>query len=433
MDIERWLAASMKFKEIPSGSRAQPELTHSTGKTQAITATKAATPLLFIAVMLTAATLRSPLTGVGSLITQIQASTGLTHTTAGLLTTLPLIAFGLFALVAPKLSSRFGMELTLLASTAMLIIGISLRSIPGISPLFLGTALAGIAIAICNVLVPGLIKRDFPRQIGMMTGLYSSFMNLWAAIASGISIPLSLTFLGWRRSLAIWGVLALAAALTWLSLLRRANHAKEKNAGQAQNASMQRPVRVWSSPVAWLVTIYMGFQSVMFYVAVSWLPEILHEQGMDMAKAGWMLSLMQILSMIGSFVMPLLATRSQDQRWITAASSAFFLFGFGGVWVGPHNLAPLYIMLIGLGCGTTFSLVITFFSLRSHTSEQAAAMSGMAQSIGYLLAGVGPTLFGFIHDASGGWNVPLATITLISILTMIFGYAAGRKGYISPK
>lgn len=232
----------MKSNEVLPDSKAQPGPFHSTGKTQALTATKAATPLLFIAIMLTAATLRSPLTGVGSLITQIQASTGLSHTTAGMLTTLPLIAFGLFALVAPKLSSRFGMELTLLASTGLLIIGILLRSIPGIPPIFLGTALAGIAIAICNVLVPGLIKRDFPRQIGMMTGLYSSFMNLWAAIASGISIPLSLTFLGWRGSLAIWVVLALAATLTWLPLLRRANHAKEKEAGRVQNAGARRPV-----------------------------------------------------------------------------------------------------------------------------------------------------------------------------------------------
>ncbi|WMT40640.1 MFS transporter [Paenibacillus sp. D2_2] len=402
-------------------------------KAKALHATKSATPLLFIAVLLTAATLRSPLTGVGSLITQIQASTGLTHTMAGMLTTLPLIAFGLFALVAPKLSSRFGMELTLLVSTALLIVGILVRSVPGIAPLFMGTALAGIAIAICNVLVPGLIKRDFPRQIGMMTGLYSSFMNLWAAIASGISIPLSLTFLGWRGSLAIWAVLALATALTWLPLLRRTSMANKVKPDVARNTDAQKSVQVWRSPVAWLVTIYMGFQSIMFYIGVSWLPEILHEQGMDMAKAGWMLSLMQILSMIGSFVMPLIATRSQDQRWITAASSAFFLLGFGGVWIGPHHLAPLYIMLIGLGCGTTFSLVITFFSLRSHTSEQAAAMSGMSQSIGYLLAAVGPTLFGYIHDVSGGWNAPLATIVSMSILTIVFGYAAGRKGYISSK
>ncbi|HEY4391995.1 MAG TPA: MFS transporter [Paenibacillus sp.] len=402
-------------------------------KAKALHATKSATPLLFIAVLLTAATLRSPLTGVGSLITQIQTSTGLTHTMAGMLTTLPLIAFGLFALVAPKLSIRFGMELTLLISTALLIVGILVRSVKGIAPLFIGTALAGIAIAICNVLVPSLIKRDFPRQIGMMTGLYSSFMNLWAAIASGVSIPLSLTFLGWRGSLAIWAVLALATALTWLPLLRRSSMANKAKPDVVRNTGTQNSVQVWRSPVAWLVTIYMGFQSIMFYIGVSWLPEILHEQGMDMAKAGWMLSLMQILSMIGSFVMPLIATRSQDQRWITAASSAFFLLGFGGIWIGPHHLAPLYIMLIGLGCGTTFSLVITFFSLRSHTSEQAAAMSGMSQSIGYLLAAVGPTLFGFIHDVSGGWNAPLATIVSMSVLTIVFGYAAGRKGYISSK
>lgn len=414
----------------------------------------AAATLLIIAVMLTAATLRSPLTGVGPLIGEIQNSTGLSHTLAGMLTTLPLIAFAVFALAAPKLSSRFGIERTLLYCMILMTGGILLRSMPAVPALFGGTALVGSAIAIANVLVPSLIKRDFPLRLGLMTSLYTSSMNMWSAIASGISMPISRTGLGWRGALACWLVLSAATALIWLPLARRHSASRSNTRTAAAlasggavkvsgldtaatapegNTTSQRSVSVWRSPIAWQVTIFMGCQSVMFYVGISWLPEILHERGLSMDQAGWMLSLMQLASMGGSFLMPLIAARAQSQKGLAAVSSALFLLGYGGVWLGSPDLALLFILLIGLGCGTTFSLVIMFFALRSRTADQAAKLSGMAQSVGYLLAAVGPTLFGFIHDRSGGWAMPLATITGVSLITIIMGYTAGRKGHIGPE
>ncbi|MEK5478204.1 MFS transporter [Paenibacillus sp. FSL R5-0407] len=414
----------------------------------------AAATLLIIAVMLTAATLRSPLTGVGPLIGEIQNSTGLSHTLAGMLTTLPLIAFAVFALAAPKLSSRFGIERTLLYCMILMTGGILLRSMPAVPALFGGTALVGSAIAIANVLVPSLIKRDFPLRLGLMTSLYTSSMNMWSAIASGISMPISRTGLGWRGALACWLILSAATALIWLPLARRHSASRSNTQTAAAlassgpvkvsgldtattapegNITSQRSVSVWRSPIAWQVTIFMGCQSVMFYVGISWLPEILHERGLSMDQAGWMLSLMQLASMGGSFLMPLIAARAQSQKGLAAVSSSLFLLGYGGVWLGSPDLALLFILLIGLGCGTTFSLVIMFFALRSRTADQAAKLSGMAQSVGYLLAAVGPTLFGFIHDRSGGWAMPLATITGVSLITIIMGYTAGRKGHIGPE
>ncbi|RCX19043.1 CP family cyanate transporter-like MFS transporter [Fontibacillus phaseoli] len=419
----------------------------------------AAATLLIVAVLLTASTLRSPITGVGSLIGEIQGSTGLSHTMSGMLTTLPLLAFAVFALAAPKLSSRFGAERTLFYCMILMSAGILLRSFPGIPALFGGTALIGSAIAIANVLVPSIIKRDFPLRLGLMTALYTSLMNMWSAIASGISMPLSRTALGWRGALACWLILSAATALVWLPLARRhsamsknprkaaavaalpdplSDHGQHRDAnpGTAKadsDRSSKRSGSVWRSPIAWRVTLFMGFQSIMFYVGVSWLPEILHEQGMSMDQAGWMLSLMQLSSMSGAFLMPLLAARMQSQKELSAASAALFLVGFGGIWLGPPSLALLFILLIGLGSGTTFSLVIMFFALRSRTAGQAAQLSGMAQSIGYLLSAVGPTLFGFIHDQTGGWSMPLATITGMSLITIVFGYAAGRKDRIGSE
>ncbi|CAM4462389.1 MFS transporter [Paenibacillus sp. FSL R5-0527] len=403
---------------------------------QAAGARSASAGLLVAAVLLTAATLRSPITGVGAMIGQIEAATGLSHALSGMLTTLPLIAFAVFALAAPKLSVWWGMERTLFYSMMLMTAGVIIRSLPSVAALFAGTALIGVGIAVCNVLLPALIKRSFQQRVGLMTSLYTSSLNLWAAISSGISVPLAATALGWRGALGIWALLAAVSALVWVPLLRRRPVASGEAKAQLSPAAASAPARrggIWRSKTAWLVTIFMGSQSIMFYVSVSWLPDILQVKGMSPEKAGWMLSLMQIVSMGGSFLMPLIAARTDNQKLLTAASSALFFIGFGGIWLGPAALAPLFIVLLGIASGTTFSLVIVFFSLRSRTAEQAGQLSGMAQSVGYLVAAFGPALFGYIHDVSGGWNAPLAAIIAFSVLTALFGYAAGRKGFVDTR
>ncbi len=412
--------------------------------------------LLVTAVLLTAAALRSPITGVGAIIGEIEASTGLSHTMSGMLTTLPLIAFAVFALAAPGLSTRLGMERTLFCSMLLMTGGILVRALPSVAALFAGTALIGIGIAVCNVLLPGLIKRDFPQQVGLMTSLFTTCLTFWAAISSGISVPLSQGPLGWRGALTIWAVLTAIGTLVWLPLLSRRtadsggkdldatanNRSSSLTAAepaaptgrQSGQGEANRPPRgIWRSRVAWLVTIFMGFQSILFYISISWLPDILQERGMSAEQAGWMLSLMQLISMAGSFLMPLLAARSDSQKWLTAATAALCVIGFGGIWAGPVSLAALFILLLGVGSGSTFGLAIVFFSLRSRTTEQANALSGMAQSVGYVLAAFGPTLFGYLHDLSGSWDTPLAVITGVSVLTALFGYAAGRKGFVDAR
>lgn len=412
--------------------------------------------LLVTAVLLTAAALRSPITGVGAIIGEIEASTGLSHTMSGMLTTLPLIAFAVFALAAPGLSTRLGMERTLFCSMLLMTGGILVRALPSVAALFAGTALIGIGIAVCNVLLPGLIKRDFPQQVGLMTSLFTTCLTFWAAISSGISVPLSQGPLGWRGALTIWAVLTAIGTLVWLPLLSRrtadsggkdldatannrsssltaAEPAAPTGRQSGQGEANRLPRGIWRSRVAWLVTIFMGFQSILFYISISWLPDILQERGMNAEQAGWMLSLMQLISMAGSFLMPLLAARSDSQKWLTAATAALCVIGFGGIWAGPVSLAALFILLLGVGSGSTFGLAIVFFSLRSRTTEQANALSGMAQSVGYVLAAFGPTLFGYLHDLSGSWDTPLAVITGVSVLTALFGYAAGRKGFVDAR
>ncbi|CAH0118533.1 putative transporter YycB [Paenibacillus sp. CECT 9249] len=380
---------------------------------------------LFIGILLIASTLRAPITVLGPIVGDIRDDTDISNTLAGMLTTLPLLAFALVSPLAPRMARRIGTNRSLLIGLAVLTAGIALRSIPSVPALFAGTALLGMAIAVSNVLLPSLIKRDYPAKVGLMTGLYSVVMNMWAAVASGVSIPVAQGMgLGWRGTLAIWAVLSLIALAVWLPQVRR-------DRGQALSQAAGAPAgKLWSSSLAWQVTLFMGLQSFLFYVNIAWIPEILVSRGMSHASAGWMLSIMQFVSLPSTFIMPVLAGRSSNQRGLVVTIAALFLIGYAGLLWGGNTLALLWIIMIGIAGGAGFSLAVMFFALRAHHASQAAELSGMAQSVGYLLAAVGPTVFGFMHDATHAWTVPLIMLIVIAFLLLAAGFGAGRNAYV---
>lgn len=383
------------------------------------------TILLVIGVILLAVNLRACITGVGPLVATIRGATGLSNVMLSLLTTLPLIAFGLISPLAPRLGRRWGMEWMLLASAVGLAAGILLRSVPVVSLLFLGTALLGAAIAISNVLLPALIKRDFPRHIGLMTGLYSTLVSASGAIADGVSIPLAQSSgLGWRGSLAFWALPVVLTALLWLPLLR-----PRPTAGVT--AAAERSVRgVWRSPLAWQVTFFMGLQSLAFYAMVAWFPVIFQDDGLSPASAGWMLALLQLFGVIGSFVTPLLAGRMRSQRLLVTIAIAMGLAAYVGILSGAIELIVLWCVLLGLASGAYLSLALLFFILRTPHTRAAAELSGMAQSIGYLLAATGPLLFGWLHDLTHSWTVPMLFLMVVVLIIFGVGMGAGRDAIV---
>src|SRR5581483_5571787 len=298
--------------------------------------------LLVAGIVLLALNLRACITAVGPLIPAIRGTTGLSNVLAGLLTALPLLAFGAISPLAPRLARRWGMEAMLLTSLAGLVVGILLRSLPALSLLFLGTALMGAAIAISNVLLPSLIKRDFPRQIGLMTALYSTLVSASGALADGVSIPLAQNAgLGWRGSLAFWALPALLTALLWLPLLR--SRAKKETRVQARSAHIGRSV--WRSPLAWQVTLYMGLQSWTFYIVVAWFPAIFAGHGLSPANAGWLLALLQFAGVLGSFIAPQIAGRMRSQRLLVAGTILLALIAYAGILGGAFGLIILWCLL----------------------------------------------------------------------------------------
>ncbi|MBK3495842.1 MFS transporter [Viridibacillus sp. YIM B01967] len=384
--------------------------------------------LLVIGIIFISSTLRSPLTSVGPIISYIRDGLHISNVLAGFITTIPLLAFAIISPIAPKISRRFGIERTLLFSTVLLAVGIVIRSLGTTFLLLLGTALIGMAIAFGNVLLPSLIKLKFPLQVGILTGIFTVSMNLSASLAAGISYPLAGKGFGWQGALGIWFILAIIAIIVWLPQIRKPK-LEVKTAAPAK----QEHFSIWKSPLTWTVTLSMGLQSLIFYTTAAWIPEMLQSQGMSPSKAGWMFSFMQFSQLPATFIIPIIAGRKKDQRPFVAVYGVLYLVGFGGILAGWTSLTVLWMILLGLAGGASFGLAMMFFSLRTRTAYEAAELSGTAQSFGYLLAAIGPVLFGFIHDASGSWTTASLLFLITAILLIATAMHAAKDSYVSPE
>ncbi|OBZ14723.1 transporter [Bacillus sp. FJAT-27264] len=407
------------------------ELHERLNKESGLTARRTVGLTLIIGIIFIAANLRTPLSSVGPLVGLIRSSTQISNTMAGMITTLPLLAFALFSTWVPRLGRKFGVERLIMAAVVCLTFGIVLRSVPGVITLYAGTIVLGLAIAVCNVMLPSLIKHEFPSRLGMMTGVYSISMNLMSAIASGISIPLAVNAgLGWRGALGIWGVLSFISIVMWLPQWKRKG--KENGASTIQNNTVAgEQTSLWRSGLAWQVTLYMGLQSMVFYVVIAWLPEILLQQGIGSGQSGWLLSILQLAMLPFTFIVPVMAGRMSNQRPLIIMAFIFIMSGILGLLYGSVHLIALWVILVGIGCSFAFGLAMMFFGLRTKDAHQAAELSGMAQSVGYLLAATGPMLFGYLHDVTHSWTTPLLILVGATVLLLIFGLGAARDRKIS--
>lgn len=384
--------------------------------------------ILVIGILFIAFNLRPGMTAVGPLIGTIRDDLGLANWSAGLLTSLPLVAFAIISPIVPRIGKKITNEWAMVIGLMILVVGMGVRSISVVFFLFVGTVMVGLGIAISNVLLPGIVKDKFPTKVALMTSVYSTTMGTFAAISSGLSIPFAKGLnWGWQLALFIWAVPAIIAMIIWIYLAKK---------NQATNDDELKYIRsrdgqIWRSSLAWQVALFMGFQSSLFYVTISWLPEILHSNGMSIATAGWLLSYTQIIGMPASFIVPVIAGRLQSQRSIVAILGLFSIFGYIGLLLNVSNFVTIIsITLIGITLGGCFALALTFLGIRAKNARHAAELSGMAQSIGYSLAAIGPVCIGFLYDVTNTWNVPLTVLIVISILVIIFGMGAGRDRYV---
>lgn len=380
--------------------------------------------LLIAGILLIATTLRVTFTGAAPLLDAIRSEYGLTTAQTGLLTTLPLLAFGLVSPLAAGVARRFGIERSLLLAMILICLGVGLRSLPFVSLLFIGTAIIGCGIALGNVLLPGLIKRDFSQHVAKMTGAYSLTMGGAAALGSAMVVPLALAGLGWRGALLMLMVFPLLALFIWLPQSRRQATAPLTGSGAIHNRG------IWRSALAWQVTLFLGINSLVYYVIIGWLPAILQSIGYSEAQAGSLHGLLQLATAAPGLAIPLMLHRLKDQRGIAVLVALMCAVSALGLWFLPGQ-AVLWTLIFGFGSGATMILGLTFIGLRASSAHQAAALSGMAQTVGYLLAACGPPVMGKIHDANGDWHIPLIAVALISIAMAVFGALAGRDREIN--
>lgn len=376
--------------------------------------------------------LRPAITSVGPLIGTIRDDVALSNGSAGLLTSLPLIAFAIMSPFAARLGNRYSYEGAMLIGLFLLLIGISIRPVSVSFLLFGGTFIAGLGIAILNVLLPGLIKDKFPLKVGLMTGIYTTTMGIVAATASGLSIPIAGSFeRGWQVSLFIWTIPAILAIIIWLYLKSKSQQSKKNVNNRQVKYAQPTGNRIWRSPLAWQIAVFMGLQSFLFYVTISWLPEILYSKGLTMETSGWMLSFTQFIGLPASFIIPMLAERLKSQRIIIIVLALFYFSGFVGILLSNNfTIIVISSIFIGIPLSGIFALALALLGMRARTSRDASELSGMAQSVGYVLAAIGPIFIGFLFDLSGNLNLPITAILITIIILLIFGLLVGKERYV---
>lgn len=375
--------------------------------------------ILFIAI-----NLRVPFTAIVPVLQLIRDEFGLSITAVGLLNSLPLLAFAAFSPLSASVARTFGLERTLFGALMVISAGILLRSTGSVWALYIGTILIGTGIALGNVLLPGLIKRDFSENVASMTGAYSITMGAAGAVGSAIMIPLT-QYWDWNIALALLITAPVVALILWLPQLKK--HHQLKMSGPKKTAT----AAVWKSPLAWQVTLFVGLNAIPFYVAVGWLPAILTDNGISPAKAGAVHGMLQFTTAIPGLILAATLRRLKDQKMAAVVVSLLSALSLTGILYAP-DLAMLWAAILGFGSGASMMLGLTFIGLRTKNSGDAAALSGMAQCVGYLMAAMGPLLLGKVHDWSGGWTVPLLMTATIAVAGACTGMAAGRNAYLEP-
>ncbi|EHR60082.1 MFS transporter [Saccharomonospora cyanea] len=383
--------------------------------------------LLAVAVVLAALNLRPAITSVGSVLDEVRDGLGASATWAGALTTLPGLCFAVAGLAAPLLARRIGLRAAVAAALLALGVGLVLRVLDGPFVVLGGTLVACTGIALANVLIPVVVKASFAARVGLMTGVYTAALQLGGALGSSVTPPLEPVFGGWRGALASWAVLAVVALVLWLVATTRASVLRSRQEGPDGGGRGRRSLlRV---PLAWVVTVFFGCQSCLAYIVMGWLPQVLMDAGVSRGDAGLLLGLVSLLGLPVSLTIPAIAARRGSQSGWIVLLGLLGIAGILGLMLAPSASPLLWSVLLGLGM-SVFSLALTTIALRARDSADTAALSGMAQGFGYLLAAAGPFLFGLLHDVTDGWTVPFVFLLVVVVTQIVFGYVAGRPRYV---
>lgn len=374
-----------------------------------------------LSMMLIAANLRLPIMIIPPLIKTIESQLGLPKSMAGLITSIPLITFAVLSPIIVKVAKKLGNELTIFIFFLLLIIGSYLRIVPTIAALLFGTFLVGIGIDSGNVLVPAIIKDRMPNEIPLGTSLYTLSMLLIGAIGTALS-GILITKTSLQMTLSLLSIMGIIATVFWLPNLKN----NQRDSGQQTKSKNYRSV--WNQSLGWLITAFFGLQSIVYYSFITWLPSILESNGLASITASNLLTLLQLSGLPCSFIVPFLSVRKGGLKKLLTMLFIGYAIAPLGYLISTSNLVFLIIVTVvtGFGSGLAFNMAVVFFTEKTTNPIQTAEVSGMAQSAGYLLAAIGPTLFGFLESTTQSWSLIIIILILLSILLTLSGIFIAR-------
>ena len=389
--------------------------------------------IILLGIIFLGMVLRTPITSVGAIIGPLKKLLEINNTVAGLITTIPLIAFAIFSPLVAKISNKIGLEKTIFLATIVASIGLLLRFYINTSIFFVTTFIIGIGITVGNVLLPGLTKKYFPENLGVMTGFYAVVMNISASIAAGISYPILNTNIGGEKfstglAVNIWLIISLINIIIY-SVIIKNNKVEKIDNKKIGSKGYLKSLKMWS------VMLSMGLQSALFYCSVSWFAEIMISKGFTPSEAGLLLSISQFAQFPSTFLVPVLAEKIKNKLIIPIFITMGYIVSLLGMIHihGNFSLMIIYIVLFALAGGGSFSYVMYLFSAKSKNEEEAADVSGLAQAGGYWLAAIFPPLLGYIRDILN-WDVAIyILIATASLLFMTLIHSSSKGNIIEIK
>ncbi|MFY1635573.1 MFS transporter [Solwaraspora sp. WMMB335] len=421
------------------------------------------TVLVLVAMLLVALNLRLAITSLGALLDEIRIGMALSGLLAGIVTTLPALAFAAVGSTTPWLVRRFTPARLLVASMVALTAGQLLRAATSDAWLFVLTsavALAGIAVA--NVLLPMLVRQYFPQRIGLVTGAYTMSLTIGAAVAAGAAVPIAHAAGSWRVGLGFWAVLAVAAASLWVPIawrlrpvLTRRRPAGPRPAGSVTRAGSpdsrtgspdsragspgrlarhdgRAALRPGRTRLGWLMAAFFGAQSFSAYALMGWLAQLFRDAGFRPATAGLLLAGVTAVSVPAALVMPALASRMTSLRPLVLGTATASALGYAGLLLMPYEGALVWMVLLALGQGT-FPMALAMIGLRARTGAGVVSLSAFAQSIGYLIAASGPLAIGLVYVGTGGWAAPIGLLFAALLVQTGAGWAVARPRWIEDE
>lgn len=368
--------------------------------------------LIITALLLVAVNLRIALTSVPAVVVDIKAATGWNDVALGVLTTIPVLCMGAFALVVPRLAARIGRRQTVAIALTLLFVSIAARAVESIPwLLFVSAFFAGIGIALGAGLVPGIVREQLPNAVGAATGLWTATMMLGATAGAALTVPLAVLFGSWGWALAFWSIPAGLALMVWF--------VAERNTAEQPVSIVQLRDLPWRHPVALSLTAYLTLNSVVFYSAIAWLAPSYAERGRDIETSGWLFGLFTVSQVIAALLLPHVAERIGGRRLVftvvvVITTASVLLIG----WL-PDVLPLVVVTAFGASLGGGFAMGLGLLSEYAGDAAGAARLTAMAFFVTYSVAAFGPALAGALMETVNSWAVVFTALGVVAAAQLL--------------